>query len=131
MEIEENWFVSDWFHEPETEKVAIVFSRKPRVKFDLRIENAKVTIVKNYLVSIGFKLDDSEVIDSSPRSRRLAQGMKAFVVDLVNRNFIVTDAHVVFHIIVQNNNIRRAKPSQIPIFLETRKGRLTGKKFGL
>lgn len=119
---EEKWFVPPtWNHEKLVTEVFITL--RPGVPISIVIN-----ITCDYLSSIGFRLENkSETLD-----KKKNDSLTVIKVDLVEKTYRRISS-LDFHskVWAGSKEAFTTFPSHIPAFMETYRGRLTGKKFGL
>ena len=119
---EEKWFVSPtWNHEKLVTEVFVAL--QPGVPISIVIN-----ITCDYLSSIGFRLENkTETLD-----KKKNDSLTVIKVDLVEKTYRRISS-LDFHSKVwsKSQEAFTTFPSHIPAFMETHRGRLTGKKFGL
>jgi hypothetical protein len=116
---EEKWFVPPtWNHEKLVTEVFILLRAGVPI-------NSVMNIACDYLSSIGFRLENkSETLD-----KKKNDSLTVIKVDLVEKSYRRVSS-LDFHRLQQQYAFTTF-PSHIPAFMETHRGRLTGKKFGL
>ena len=119
---EEKWFVSPtWNHEKLVTEVFVAL--QPGVPISIVIN-----ITCDYLSSIGFRLENkTETLD-----KKKNDSLTVIKVDLVEKTYRRISS-LDFHSKVwsKSQEAFTTFPTHIPAFMETHRGRLTGKKFGL
>jgi hypothetical protein len=123
---EDAWFLPPtWNHEKDATVVFVALREKVRI-------TTVMNITTDYLRSIGFHL----VTNTEKLSLRFGKmvkdpGLTVIKIDLVEKSFkLVSNAEFYLH----NREVGEAFttfPSHIPAFMETQRGRLMGKRFGL
>lgn len=120
---EEKWFVPPtWNHEKLVTEVFIA------LKAGVPISSV-MNITCDYLSSIGFRLENKPDTLDKKKNDSLTV-IKVDLVEKTYRRLSICDQSLDFHRLQQQYAFTTF-PSHIPVFMETHRGRLTGKKFGL